>query len=73
MEVSKRRAVLKIHEPIMTADLDEEPDFNFDLSNAGRREWHSRALRVLASQLGVGCDFYYPLLGAAQMIDEIRD
>ena len=25
------------------------------------------ALRLLAMQLGVGCDFYYPLLGAATL------
>jgi hypothetical protein len=32
-------------------------------------DWHARALRALASQLGVGNDFYFPLLGAASKLE----
>ncbi len=32
-------------------------------------QWHADALRLLAQQLGVANDFYFPLFGAAQLLD----
>ncbi len=32
--------------------------------------WSSQALRALAKQLGVGNDFYFPLLDAARILEE---
>jgi len=31
-------------------------------------KWHAGALHLLARQLGVGNDFYYPLIGAAKLL-----
>lgn len=53
-----------MREPVITVDLEE------DIASGGSsRRWYGKALRSLASQLGVGNDFYYPLLGAAKLID----
>lgn len=55
-----------MHEPRLSAELEDE---NCPLSEA---EWHATALRFLAKQLGVMNDFYFPLLGAATLIDGKR-
>jgi hypothetical protein len=50
-------------EPRLTAQLE-------DAAGTGKQvEWHAEALRCLASQLGVANDFYFPLLGAATLLD----
>lgn len=36
-------------------------------------DWHAAVLLRLAKQLGVGNDYYYPLLGAAQKLDMYKD
>lgn len=54
-----------IREPFFTADLepteDEQP--------VDVRVYFPAVLRSLAAQLGVGNDFYYPLIGAANLIE----
>ena len=54
---------MQIPEPRLSADLEDDNDARDD------RCWHGDALRLLARQLGVGNDFYFPLLGAAMLID----
>jgi D-alanyl-D-alanine dipeptidase len=55
-----------------------EPFMSAELEDALRDEavsalmWRAMALRELASQLGVGNDFYYPLLGAAILHEEMQ-
>ena len=44
-------------------------EFDGDTSGCDERCWHGDVLRLLAMQLGVGNDFYFPLLGAATLID----
>ena len=57
---------MQIPEPRMPSDL-EDPN-----GVVPKNEWHAKALRVLAMQLGVPNDFFYPLLGAAQLLDGQR-
>lgn len=51
--------------PFLPADLED--------AATGKEEdaaaWYAKALRSLASQLGLGNDFFYPLLGAAQILE----
>ena len=54
---------MQIPEPRLTADLEAD---NHGLSDI---DWHAKALRLLAAQLTVTNDFYFPLLGAATLID----
>lgn len=53
------------HEPFLTADLED--------AATGKEEdaavWYAKALRSLAAQLGLGNDFFYPLIGAAQILE----
>lgn len=51
-------------EPILGAELEDRADGN------GGPQWYADAMKALAEQLGFGNDFYYPLLGAAQLIEE---
>lgn len=37
--------------------------------DASRRKWHANVLRCLSEQLGFANDFFYPLLGAAELLD----
>lgn len=50
-------------EPRLTAQLED------DAAIGKQVEWHAAALRCLAAQLGVTNDFYFPLLGAATLLD----
>lgn len=52
-----------IDEPMLTVDLENGDD-------PAPPDWHPRALRELARQLTVRNDYFYPLLGAAQMLEE---
>ena len=54
-------------EPFLPADLEDQ--VSDDEVEVTSREWHARALRTLAAQLGAGNDYYFPLLMAAQLID----
>jgi hypothetical protein len=54
---------MAIAEPRLTAEF-ENPD-----DKTPEREWHAKVLRLLAQQLGVMNDFYFPLLGAAQLLE----
>lgn len=52
--------------PRLTPDLEE------DIVSGMSPTWHAKALRSLAHQLGMSNDFYYPLLGAARLLDNKR-
>ncbi len=54
---------MTIPEPRLTGELEDDDQPLDD------RCWHGDALRCLAKQLGVGNDFYFPLLSAAQLLD----
>ena len=49
------------------------PDLMTDDDSSDKSDWHERALLSLATQLGVGNDFYYPLLGAASKLKMYHD
>lgn len=51
-------------EPVLTDEFTREND------PRSHHKWHADALRFLAKQLGVGNDFYFPLMGAAKLIEE---
>lgn len=48
-----------ILEPFLPSDLYDRTEYD---------GWHADALYCLAKQLGVGNDFYYPLISAALML-----
>ena len=54
--------VLQIPEPMLPTELEDSYDIGAE------QDWTARALRELARQLGVGNDYYYPLIGAAQLL-----
>lgn len=51
-------------EPFLTRELE-------DRAGGDDPKWTQDALRLLAAQLGVMNDFYFPLIGAADRIDEL--
>lgn len=53
-------------EPFLPVELEDRS------ATESLREWHMRALQALAAQLGVPNDFYYPLLGTIQLLEETR-
>jgi len=50
-----------MREPFLTADLEDDDKMSPE-------EWTVKALLLLAKQLGVGNDFYFPLIGAVSLI-----
>lgn len=52
-----------MQEPRLPAELEHAKEFE------NSEEYYPKALRALAAQLGVGNDFYFPLIGAAGMIE----
>ena len=55
-------------EPVMPADLVDE-----DSCSAVSPQWHARAMRSLADQLGFGNDFYFPLQTVIKALENIDD
>ena len=54
----------------------DEPRLSVELEDDDKmspEEWTAKALLLLAAQLGVMNDFYYPLVGAAAIIEKRRD
>ena len=56
--------MMTMQEPFLPAQLEDDEPAN----EAEAREWTARALNELAVQLGIMNDYYYPLIGAAQML-----
>lgn len=54
-----------MREPSLTVDLEDD-------DKMPPEEWTKKALLVLAEQLGVMNDFYFPLIGAAALIPPPR-
>ena len=54
---------MQIPEPRLSAKLEDDAGIHKQVP------WHAEALRCLAAQLGVSNDFYFPLLGAATLLD----
>ena len=52
----------QIPEPFLPADLEE--------AAGDEREIYAKCLRALAGQLGVGNDFFYPLIGSAGLLEK---
>jgi len=52
-------------EPFLPNDLMDAP-----VDATPSTEWHVKALRSLAAQLTMVNDFYFPLLGAARLLDD---
>lgn len=55
-------------EPVMPSEFEDASE----ATEYASKKWHGAVLRSLALQLGVGNDFYYPLLGAAQLLDGLN-
>lgn len=51
-------------EPVMPEELVAE-----DSGGGVSPHWHARAMRSLADQLGVGNDFYFPLLTVIKALE----
>lgn len=58
------QAVKAVGEPFVPSDLEDRAH-----GDQGPK-WYADAIRCLAEQLGYANDFYFPLLGAAQIIEE---
>jgi hypothetical protein len=50
-----------IHEPCLSAELE-------DADNGGDPDWNAKAMALLAAQLGIANDFFYPCLGACNQL-----
>jgi hypothetical protein len=59
--------VATMTEPFLPNNLMDAP-----VDTTPSPEWHAKALRSLAAQLTAANDFYYPLLGAARLLDNQR-
>ena len=57
----------EMEEPRMPADLERLYPAEMPVT---ARIYYPAMLRNLAAQLGIGNDFYYPLLGAANLLDD---
>jgi len=55
-----------VDEPRLPLSLEDD-----DTSSG--KEWAVAALRELARQLGVMNDYYYPLIGAAEMLKNLKE